>query len=354
MKKIVITALIVLSMSSITKAYAIDDAAITPYNLDVMFDNFYESPLTLPVVETEAEKKVINQSSEARYYPLFKRARIKITNFFRARENARLQKLQAKQLEQLEEDDRADEEAAQILEEFNNQALNKKDTNVQKAKVEENVAQEQTEASGPQIEENTEQAADTIELSGGVKEQKVENEVVLDCDNIVYDEVNDEIQAIGAPVLTFPPQKVTLKADKMTYNKSSNILKAYGNVTLIKDDSKVFGDYVQINMNEENAFMDNVKFKQNNFVINTRKATANSDTITFAEGNMVTDGSYKLDLKTRMVGGQDFSRMLVDEEDRSYMTETVGKLIKLKLKVKKTTILSHLKKVLFSMVIKSF
>ena len=83
MKKIVITALIVLSISSVTKAYAFDDAALTPYTMDTMFDNFYESPLTMPVVETQDEPKVINNGPQASYYPLFKRARIKITNFFR-------------------------------------------------------------------------------------------------------------------------------------------------------------------------------------------------------------------------------------------------------------------------------
>ena len=324
MKKIVITALIVLSISSVTKAYAFDDAVLTPYTMDTMFDNFYESPLTMPVVETQDEPKVINNGPQASYYPLFKRARIKITNFFRARENARLEKQQAKQLAELEEEDKADEEAAQILEEFNQQALNKDNSNVQKAKVEENVAEGQAE--NQTIDENPENAGETIELSGGVQEQKVENEVVLDCDNIVYDEVKDEIEAVGKPILTFPPQKVTLTADKMTYNRSSNILKAYGNVTLIKDNSKVFGDYVQINMNEENAFMDHVKFKQANFAINTRKASANSDTITFEEGNMISEDSYKLDLRTKMVGGQDFSRMLVDEDDKSYMAETVGQV----------------------------
>ena len=327
MKKIVITALIVLSMTSITKAYAIDESELTPYNLDMMFDNFYESPLSMPVVETEADKKVINQSSEARYYPLFKRARIKITNFFRAKENARLEKLKEQQIKELTEDNEADDAAAKVLDEFNQQASEKHDAGLQKAKVEENTTvNDEQQESGQAVEENQQVTAETIELSGEVKEQKVENEVVLDCDNIVYDEVNDEIEAVGSPLLTFPPQKVTLKADKMTYNKSSNILKAYGNVTLIKDESKIYGDYVQINMNEENAFMDNVKFKQANFVINTRKATANSDTITFAEGNMVTDGSYKLDLKTRMVGGQDFSRMLVDEEDKSYIVDSVGQV----------------------------
>ena len=175
MKKIVITALIVLSISSVTKAYAFDDAALTPYTMDTMFDNFYESPLTMPVVETQDEPKVINNGPQASYYPLFKRARIKITNFFRARENARLEKQQAKQLAELEEEDKADEEAAQILEEFNQQALNKDNSNVQKAKVEENVAEGQAE--NQTIDENPENAGETIELSGGVQEQKVENEV---------------------------------------------------------------------------------------------------------------------------------------------------------------------------------
>lgn len=291
MKKIVITALIVLSFQGAQAA----ELANSPYDLDTMYDTYYEAPIPLPMPDTEEDKKIINMSSETKGTPLFKRMRIKVTNFFRTKDYAYYEKQQKLQEEAFEDD------FEENIKNVNNLT--------QEASVEENAVQE-----GEQ----------TIELTGGVLEQKQENDVILDCDNIVYDEVKDEMEAIGSPVLIFPPQQVTLKADKMTYNKTSNILKAYGNVKLIKADSTVYGDYVQINMNEENAFMDNVKFKQANFIVNTRKATAENDKIVFDEGNMKTEGSYILNLQTQMIRGQDFTRMLIDDEDRSHLSDTVG------------------------------
>ena len=307
MKKIIVSSLIVLTLTSL-KCFAAEDAFQDVYNLDRMYDKFYESPIPIPDAETVQPKRVQNISSEAKYHPMFKRIRIKITNFFRAKDNAYQEKMLKQQIAELEQEDDDFEKLEEGLVLVSDKSTPK-------------TASEKENAEA--VSESTE---NTVELTGGVKKQKAENDVVLDCDNVVYDEVKDEIEAIGSPVLTFPPQQVSLKADKMTYNKSSNILKAYGNVELIRDNTTVYGDYVQINLNEENAFMDNVSFKQTNFVVNARKASAENDKIVFEDGKMTSQGSYKLELETRMIGGQDFSRMLVDEEDRSYLSDTVGEV----------------------------
>ncbi len=311
MKKInkIITALIIILSTG--NAFAAGDT-YTPYDMDTMYDVYYEAPVIMPLPETEDERKIINMSSETKVNPMFKQMRIKITNFFRAKENAEKEKM----MRELQEEFMDDEEA--IID---------NDPNIKEISDTKSTKQSETENNIDENEgtdENIEASEQTIELTGQVQEQKAENDVILDCDNIVYDEVKDELEAIGSPVLVFPPQKVSLKADKMTYNKSSNILKAYGNVELIKENSKIYGDYIQINMNEENAFMDNVKFKQANFVVNTRKATAENDKIILDEGNMTSDESYRLDLRTRMIGGQDFSRMLIDDDERSYLSDTIG------------------------------
>ena len=281
---------------------------LTPYNLDTMYNIYYESPMPAEINDTA--EQIINQSEETSEDPLFKRVRIKITNFFRKKDYAYQEKMLKRQAE-LQDDMNFEEE---IISE--NDIIKK--VSKQENKTEQNIEK-------------------TIELTGGVKEQKVENDVMLDSDDIVYDEVNNEIQAIGSPILIFPPQKVKLKADKMTYNNSSNVIKAYGNVVLEKNGTFVYGDYVQINMNEENAFMDNVRLKQTNFVINSRKASAQDDKTVFEEGFMKSDDSYILNLQTQMIKGQDFTKMILDEDEKSHLSDNVGE-VPFRLKAEEITV----------------
>ena len=311
MKKIIISSLIVLTLTSL-KCFAVEDAFQDVYDMDRMYEKFYESPIPIPEVEVTDSQKVVNIGPEAKYYPLFKRVRIKVTNYFRKKDYAYQEKMLKRQIQELAEEDE---------DEFTGLENGLIDISDRRSKTTAN-----DEKKSQSKDSTVEESEKSLELTGSVKEQKAENDVVLDCDNVLYDEVKDELEAIGSPILTFPPQKVSLKADKMTYNKSSNILKAYGNVELIKDNTSVYGDYVQINLNEENAFMDNISFKQGNFVVNARKATAESDKIVLDEGKMVAKDSYKLELETRMIGGQDFSSMLVDEDERSSISDTLGEV----------------------------
>lgn len=156
----------------------------------------------------------------------------------------------------------------------------------------------------------------TVELVGGVKEQTTENEMVLDCDDVVYNDENGDIEAIGTPVLIFPPQKVKLTADKMIYNRDSNILKAIGNVVLTKDEMPIYGDYIQVNMNEENIFMDNITVSPTAMKIKAKKASSEENKIILTDGKMYSESSNKFRFMTRMIG-PDFSRMIISDEDKN-------------------------------------
>lgn len=82
------------------------------------------------------------------------------------------------------------------------------------------------------------------------------------------------MEALGHPVLYFPPQNTTLKADRITYNVVTNVIKAFDNVELIRDGNTMYGDYLQINMNEENSFMTNMKADQAKLIINAKVVNA--------------------------------------------------------------------------------
>ena len=72
----------------------------------------------------------------------------------------------------------------------------------------------------------------------------------------------------------------------MIYNNASNTLKAYGKVEVIRDGKSIFGDYMQINMNEENAFLDNMQTKASMMTVRARKSEMEDDKIILHDGKL--------------------------------------------------------------------
>lgn len=289
-KHIFITALIL----ALTSQTAISKELFeSPADLENFYDNFYEAPLTpIPTVE------VVDGSSvkPVKGTPLFKKTRIKVTNYLRERDYNRTLKLIEKEKQLLEEIEKP----------------NKEDNKEVKVNFVDPVA------------EAVEKSAKTLELEGGVKEHVTANDVILDADNIDYDDKTFDITATGNPLLVFPPQNIKIKADKMIYNTASNILKAYGAVEVIRDGNSILGDYMQINMNEENAFLDNINTKQGFLTVTARKGEMDGDKLILHNGKLESKNSHKLNLHSRMIGGNMFHTMDIDEEDRSSITNEIG------------------------------
>ena len=289
------------------------DTITSPADLEKLFnENFYESPMgiTMPNVEVVEGSNI----KPVRGMPLFKKTRIKVTNYLREKDYKKTLELIEK--EKQEQARLEAEENAKLNNELNinyvepvndNEKVSKKDRKGKKDK-----------------EEVTSNSDTTLELEGGVKQQVTSNDVVLDADNVDYDDKTMDIIATGSPVLVFPPQNVTIKADKMVYNKVSNTLKAYGKVEVIRDGNHVFGDFLQINMNEENAFMDNLHTKASMMTLKARSGEMQDDRIILYNGKLSSEDHYILNLETRMIGGNHFNRMMLDDEEKSSITDATG------------------------------
>ena len=291
----------------------------SPEDLEQVFsDSFYESPIApMPKVDVEADQTQVKEGSQikpVRGMPVFKKTRIKITNYLREKDYKKTLELIEK--EKQEQQKLEEEESAQLRQELNIKfAKPEKKDKVSTKKKNKSEEKELQEASSSE---------NTLELEGGVKEQVTTNDVTLDADNIDYDDKTLDIIATGSPVLFFPPQNVTIKADKMIYNKASNILKAYGQVEVIRDGNSIFGDYMQINMNEENAFMDNMKTKAAMMTVSAKKSEIEDDKLILHDGKFKSEESYILNLHTKMIGGNNFNNMIIDDEDRSSISDEVG------------------------------
>ncbi len=302
-KYLLITALI---LSTVSQPSMSEDMIQSPDDLEKVFnESFYESPSS---VVPKVEKKDGSRVVPLRAMPVFKKIRIKLTNRFRENDYKKTLALREEERQELER-----------IEAEENERLNKVFNIADSSKVTETEQKETTE---------------TIELlEGGVKEQVSSNDVTLDADNIDYDEETFDVTATGSPVLVFPPQNVTIKADKMIYNMAANILKAYGQVEVIRDGNSVFGDYMQVNMNEESAFIDNMNTKASLMTVKARKSEMKDDKIILYDGKMLSEDSYILNLQSKMIGGNNFNRMIIDDEDKSSITNDVGEtLINIKAK----------------------
>ena len=291
------------------------DVVNSPADLEKLFnESFYESPTSIATPKVEVVEG--SNVKPCRGMPLFKKTRIKLTNYLREKEYK-------KNLELIEQEKREQER----LEEEENAKLNK-ELNINfaaPAKSEDKtVSKDKKNKKSAKEEVKNVQSDDTLELEGGVKEQVTSNDVVLDADNVDYDDKTMDIIATGSPVLVFPPQNVTIKADKMVYNKVSNTLKAYGKVEVIRDGNSVFGDYLQINMNEENAFMDNLHTKASMMTVKARNGEMQDDKIILYNGKLSSEDHYVLNLQSKMIGGNQFNRMMIDDEDKSSITDATG------------------------------
>lgn len=282
--------------------------------------------------------------------PLFKKYRIKVTNYFRKQayeESQRILKEEEEFRKQLQEAQKQqtnfsveDEEELKELVERNIKKVYKTDNNnsdevqvsvVEKLKNKFKRNKDTSVEQKKETPENTtaEQEEGQLELSGGVKEVVAQKDIVLDCDKMNYDEATSDLEATGHPVLSFPPQGVTIKADKLIYNTVSNIIKAYDNVEIIKDGSSIFGDYIQINMNDETSIVTNMNTSKMNMEINAKSVTAEEDSIILEDGTMRGDKHYMLVLRSRMIGPR-LEHMLINEEDRSSLSGEDGLHVQVK------------------------
>ena len=307
-KSFLITALI-LSLTS--QAVLSAELIKSPEDLEEVFnDSFYESPISAPMPKVERIEG--STMPPCKGMPVFKKVRIKLTNKIREKDYK-------KTLELIEQEkQRQAEMEAKELEELN------KELNINYKKEETSESSSKVDAKGKKENKAEVDSEKTLELEGEVKEHVTSNDVTLDADNIDYDDKTMDIIATGSPVLFFPPQNVTIKADKLVYNNVSNVLKAYGKVEVIRDGHSVFGDYLQINLNEENAFMDNIETKASMLTVRARKSEMEDDKIILHNGKMSSEESYILDFHTKMIGGNQFNRMIIDDEERSSITDEVG------------------------------
>lgn len=153
-----------------------------------------------------------------------------------------------------------------------------------------------------------------------IEETVVQDQALLDCDTMEYFGDKTELHADGHVVMFFPKNNSTIKADRIVYNQVSNLIKAYDNVVLISDGKAILGDYMQIDMNEENAFMDNTATDLFQIRAKAKKGYMYGDKIIQEQGSMYISKKTMVKLRSDMFG-PDLDTMYLATKDRSYMAK---------------------------------
>ena len=144
-----------------------------------------------------------------------------------------------------------------------------------------------------------------------IAEDEPATEVIVDSETIEYFPERHEFEAIGGAKVSFPSENSVLHADKIVFNHDTNQVKGYGNIVLVRDGQKINGEYIQVDLNENNAMM--TKPVLNHLAIKIRaKQGIVSETQTEALDGIVTFNdktSYKF--MSRPVFG--FNNPMMDE-----------------------------------------
>ena len=310
---------IFLILAFLNGVYAVDDgneySAVSPEDLQT--ENFFKSPMSTMMPDLREDpiyRSFDNYSAGMRSaggpstkeinpdnMPLFKKVRVNLTE--------KISRLT---------DEKTEEEILQRKEARKKRIgklkfWNKAETPFEEIKIE----PEEGSIAGSIQDEIETDIPETLSFETGIAEQVTEKQLQLDCDFVNFDEETGDMVATGRPDLYIPPQKTRVIADKIVYNEESNILKAMGDVIVIKDGNPTKTDYFEVDMNEELMFMDNVHTKSETMMMNARKGIQKDAKIILEDGTLYSEESQIHRMSSRMIGPR-FISMTLDDSDKSF------------------------------------
>ena len=147
-------------------------------------------------------------------------------------------------------------------------------------------------------------------------------EIILDCKNVDYDADKSLVYATGDVNVEFIKQGTKVKADIITFDRVNNTVKAEGNVRILKNGRTITGEYIFVDLNEENALIESPKSKMGSMKIQSKKGYVYGDRIVQEDGEIVIDNSYPIKFSPGNRGPK-LSRMLVPKNET--LTEDISK-----------------------------
>ena len=128
-------------------------------------------------------------------------------------------------------------------------------------------------------------------------------DVDIDSDLMEYYPDSYELIATGNVVVTMLKDGTKLYADKMVYNTDVNTIKGYGNVKMVKNNHVVTGDFINLNLNEENILVEKPSTEGNVYKIQAKEGYVYPGQIITRSGEISISDSTNLVLASPGMGG---------------------------------------------------
>ena len=168
-----------------------------------------------------------------------------------------------------------------------------------------------------------------------VQEPENTEDIILDCESVDYDTPNYLINAKGDASVEFVKQGTTVKADIITFDRMNNTIKAEGNVRILKNGQTITGDYIFVDMNEENALIENPLTQTANIEIKSKKGYVYGDRIVQEQGSIVVDKSFPINFSSATRGPQ--MQKMYTPKDQTLTSDMEKGIIKFTVKDLKIT-----------------
>ena len=149
------------------------------------------------------------------------------------------------------------------------------------------------------------------------KELKNTENIILDCENMDYDTDKYCLYARGNVNVKFVEQDTIVKADTITYDRMNNTIKAEGNVSILKNGQTINGDYIFVDMNEENALIENPVSCTPTITMTAKKGYVYGNKIVQEDGNVIVDESFPIEFRGSKRGPSNDKIMYPKEQSLS-------------------------------------
>ena len=128
--------------------------------------------------------------------------------------------------------------------------------------------------------------------------ENVENKFQINADKVTYDDEEGNVYADGHVEIISYARDVKLKADNAILDKTAQTLTLKNNVKIIKDGSEMRGEYLVVDLNEQNILMDNPTLEAYSFLITAQEGYLVANDIQMVNGNIRTAANKEFPLVT--------------------------------------------------------
>lgn len=174
----------------------------------------------------------------------------------------------------------------------------------------------------PLMDVPTDKDIEHLEMAG-VEQSKSPQRVVITCDDMDYSTETSILNANGHVKVNFVQEETDLKADHLVYDKRSNQMSAFGNVVITKKGIDVYGESINVDLNEENALIDRPLSKLSKISISAEKGYVYQNKVIQEKGTIHVDESFPIHMEPHGKSPK-LSRMIIPDDERSTIDSIVG------------------------------